>query len=204
MRVLARLLGSLRRCLEGFPDKRRGTNTTYRIADFGMAAFSAFFMQSPSFLDFQRRLENGHARSNCQTLFDIPEIPTDNQIRDMLDPAEPELLHPVFAEPIAILEGANGGLDPFRRLGDHVLIALDGTEYFSSRRVQAERTPRPSTGKQSMFLDIAWDEMPSSGQLNAHADLRDLRQAAGMLAMLCSMENKTSWHSKRSQSSHHE
>jgi hypothetical protein len=79
--------------LEGFPDKRRGTNTTYRIADFGMAAFSAFFMQSPSFLDFQRRLENGHARSNCQTLFDIPEIPTDNQIRDMLDPAEPELLH---------------------------------------------------------------------------------------------------------------
>ena len=42
MRVLARLLGSLRRCLEGFPDKRRGTNTIYRMADFGMAAFWAF------------------------------------------------------------------------------------------------------------------------------------------------------------------
>src|SRR6516162_7414670 len=106
MRVLAPLLDSLRRCLEGFPDKRRGTNSTYRMVDFGMAAFSAFFMQSPSFLDFQRRLENEHARSNCQTLFDIPKIPTDNQIRDMLDPAEPKLLHPVFAESIAILEGA--------------------------------------------------------------------------------------------------
>ena len=115
MRVLARLLGSLRRCLEGFPDRRRGTNTTYRMADFGMAAFSAFFMQSPSFLDFQRRLENEHARSNCQTLFDRPKIPTDNQIRDMLDPAEPELLHPVFAESVAILEGVKGGLDKFRR-----------------------------------------------------------------------------------------
>src|SRR5215468_9476344 len=104
MPVLGRLLGSLRRCLEGLPDTRRGTNSSYRIADFGMAAFSAFFMQSPSFLDFQRRLENDHARSNCQTLFDIPQIPTDNRIRDMLDPAEPDLLYPVFAESVAILE----------------------------------------------------------------------------------------------------
>jgi hypothetical protein len=53
----------------------------------------------------------------------------------MLDPAEPELLHPVFAEPIAILEGMNGGLDKFRRLGGHVLIALDGTEYFGSKKI---------------------------------------------------------------------
>jgi len=135
MQVLERLLGSLRRCLEGFPDKRRGANTTYRMADFGMAAFSAFFMQSPSFLDYQRRLEIGHARSNCQTLFDVPKIPTDNQIRDMLDPAEPELLYSVFADPVAILEGLKGGLEPFQRLGDHVLIALDGTEYFSSKNI---------------------------------------------------------------------
>jgi hypothetical protein len=116
MQVLARLLASLRRCMERFPDQRRGTNTTYRMVDFGMAAFSAFFMQSPSFLDHQRRLENGHARSNCQTLFDIAKIPTDNQIRDMLDPAPPELLEPVFAELVAILEGVNGGLDKFQRL----------------------------------------------------------------------------------------
>src|SRR5271169_3310428 len=135
MQVLASLLGCLRRCLEGFPDKRRGTNTTYRIADFGMAAFSAFFMQSPSFLDHQRRLENEHARSNCQTLFDLPKIPTDNQIRNMLDPAEPELLDPVFAEPVAILESVKGGMDPFRRLNGHVLIALDGTEYFGSKKM---------------------------------------------------------------------
>jgi len=133
--------------LEGFPDKRRGTNTTYRMADFGMAAFSAFFMQSPSFLDFQRPLESEHARSNCQTLFDIPKILTDNQIRDMLDPAEPELLHPVFAEPVAILEGANGGLAPFWRLGDHVLIALEGTEYFSSKKIHCHNCSTRQRGK---------------------------------------------------------
>ena len=44
------LIGRLRQCCETFPDKRRGMNTTYSIADIGMAAFSVFFMQSPSFL----------------------------------------------------------------------------------------------------------------------------------------------------------
>ena len=147
MPVLGRLLGLLRRCLEGLPDTRRGTNSSYRIADFGMAAFSAFFMQSPSFLDYQRRLEDDHARSNCQTLFDIPKIPTDNRIRDMLDPAEPDLLYPVFAESVAILEGMNGGLDKFRRLGKHVLIALDGTEYFTSKKIHCHNCSTRQRGK---------------------------------------------------------
>ena len=57
----------------------------------------------------------------------------------MLDPAEPELLHPVFAESVAILEGVNGGLDKFRRLGGHVLIALDGTEYFNSKKIRSKK-----------------------------------------------------------------
>jgi hypothetical protein len=40
------------------------------MADFGMAAFSLFFMQSPSFLEPQRRIEQGSGRSDCQSLFD--------------------------------------------------------------------------------------------------------------------------------------
>jgi hypothetical protein len=44
-------------------------------------------MQSASFLAFQRALEKGHGRSNCQTLFGIEKIPSDNYIRDMLDRA---------------------------------------------------------------------------------------------------------------------
>ena len=63
-------------------------NTTYGMADIAMAAFSLFFMQSPSFLAHQRHLENGHGRSNCQTLFGMRKIPSDNHIRDMLDPVD--------------------------------------------------------------------------------------------------------------------
>jgi hypothetical protein len=136
MRPLDSLLGSLHDCLDGFPDQRRGLNITYDIADIGMAAFSVFFMQSPSFLAHQRQFEAGHGRSNCASLFGMAKIPSDNHIRDMLDPADPALLHPAFADAVDQLAQHSGGLDMFRWLGGRVLIALDGTEYHCSRKIR--------------------------------------------------------------------
>ena len=104
---LAALLQSVRGCLDRFPDERRGANVQYRIGDIGMAAFSAFFVQSPSFLARQRLLEQGHCRSNCESLFGIAKIPSDNHIRTMLDPAAPALLDPAFAATLAALEEAD-------------------------------------------------------------------------------------------------
>src|SRR3954447_5840894 len=135
MRPLDALLGSLRDCLDRFPDKRRGLNTTYLMGDIGMAAFSVFFLQSPSFLAHQRQFEAGQAPSNATTLFGIARIPSDNHIRAMLDPASPARLHLVFAAAIAQLRQTDGGLDMFRRLNGRALIALDGTEYHGSRKV---------------------------------------------------------------------
>jgi len=93
-----------------------------------------FFTQSPSFLAHQRALESGRRRSNCQTLFGMEKIPTDNHIRAMLDPVEPNRLFPLFGTALDVLEKRQG-LSFFRRLDDHVLIALDGTEYFTSPNI---------------------------------------------------------------------
>ena len=146
MRSLDSLLGSLRSRLDRFPDKRRGMNTTYSMGDIGMAAFSVFFMQSPSFLAHQRRFEEGHGRSNCASLFGISKIPSDNHIRDLLDPADPALLHPVFAETIEQLKRIDGGFDMFRRLDGRVLIALDGTEYHCSRKIHCQHCSTRARG----------------------------------------------------------
>jgi hypothetical protein len=140
------LLGGLRQCFETFPDKRRGMNTTYSMADIAMAAFSMFFMQSPSFLAYQRHLQEGHGRSNCESLFGIGKIPSDNHIRDMLDPADPALLYPMFAEVLAELE-RSGGLSTFHRLGNHVLMALDGSEYFCSNKISCAHCSTRLRGK---------------------------------------------------------
>jgi hypothetical protein len=116
------------------PDKRQGSNKRYTMSDIGLAAFSVFFAQSPSFLAHQRQFEQGQGRSNCQTLFGMAAIPCDNHIRAMLDPVAPSAFHPVFGSVLGELE-RSGGMTEFRRLGDHVLIAFDGTEYFRSNKL---------------------------------------------------------------------
>jgi hypothetical protein len=132
--IIETLISSFRKVCDRFPDKRTGSNIRYGMGDIGMTAFSVFFMQSPSFLSAQRALETGRGQSNCQTLFGIDKIPTDNHIRDMLDPVEPARLFPLFGKALATLEKHNG-LDGFRRLGGHILIALDGTEYHCSKKI---------------------------------------------------------------------
>ena len=132
--VIDSLIVALKALLATLPDRRRGDNTMYAMADFGLAAFSVFFTQSPSFLSHQTALARGRGTSNCQTLFGMDKIPTGNHIRTMLDPVPPETLFPMFGKTLAALE-AGGGLERFRRLGDHVLIALDGTEYFCSQKL---------------------------------------------------------------------
>ena len=120
--------------MRALPDKRRGGDVTYSMADIGLSAFSLFFMQSESFLSYQRGLEEGRKTSNCHSLFGMKAIPTDNHIRSMLDPVDPSHLQAAFDEVLDTLR-QRGGLAPFQRLGERVLIALDGTQYFCSQKL---------------------------------------------------------------------
>src|SRR3954469_9182074 len=96
MELLPSLISRLKADCAAFPDPRQGRTGNIAMADFGLSAFAMFFMQSVSFLAFQRRLEIGNGRSNCQTLFGIQKISSDNYIRKMLDDADPVLLQPCF------------------------------------------------------------------------------------------------------------
>lgn len=64
----------------------------------------------------------------------MEKIPTDNHIRSMLDPVAPEEVFGLFGEALNRLE-QKGGLGAFHRLDGRVLIALDGTEYFTSKKI---------------------------------------------------------------------
>jgi hypothetical protein len=146
VQIQDRLIAALRRYCQALPDPRQGKNTTYAMADFALAAFAPFFMQSPSFLAHQRHLETGHGRSNCETLFGMSKIPGDSQVRAMLDPIEPTLFYPLFADIVAELKQC-GGLDDMRVLDGHVLIAWDGTEYHCSDKVSCPNCSHRKRGK---------------------------------------------------------
>jgi hypothetical protein len=148
MRVLEEFLGGLRRVCASFPDGRQWRPDNIAIADAGLAAFSLFFMQSESFLSHQRRMEHGRNASNCKTLFGIERIPSDNHIRDLLDPSPPELLESCFEHALELMR-QHGGMKDFERLGGRALIALDGSEYFCSEKRGCPRclTSKRSNGK---------------------------------------------------------
>jgi hypothetical protein len=116
------------------PDHRKGNNTTYEIKDAVLGAFAVFFTQSPSFLAYQKHMERTKGRSNAESLFRIKQIPSDPQIRNLLDPIEPSKLFPLFRVVFDELERADQ-LEAFRFLDDNLLVSLDGTRFFSSQKI---------------------------------------------------------------------
>jgi hypothetical protein len=149
MGALDTLLAGLKRNCSLFPDKRRGENVTYTMADVGLSGFAPFFMQCESFLSHQRQLEEGQGTSNCQTLFGMEKIPTDNHIRMMLDPVHPRHLQGSFDEVIDLAQKQKDVLQKFQCLGGRTPIALDGTEYFCSYTIGCKHclTRKRNNGK---------------------------------------------------------
>ena len=123
----------LRQHTTALPDVRKPSpNTRYTIQNAALGAFGIFFIQSPSFLEYQRQLHPRQGHDNAQTLFGVAPIPCDNQIRQLLDPIAPSHFNPVFYEVFAYLAQQHW-LDPFRVLDQQLLVSLDGTQYFSSQ-----------------------------------------------------------------------
>ena len=148
------LIGCVGRTCAGLADKRQGRNTQFSMRDIGLAGFSPFLMQCPSFLSHQRQICEGigHGRSNCQTLLGMERIPSDNHIRAMLDDVEPSSLYGLFDEVLAAVERADV-LPSLTSLGGHTLIAMDGTQYFASNKLSCRNcsTRRHANGQIDYF-----------------------------------------------------
>lgn len=121
----------------GLPDGRKtatANNIKYSVEDAALSAFSVFFTQSPSFLDYQIRMEKVHGKNNAQSIFGIHKIPSANQIRNILDPIPPETIFPLIQD-IGNNLYQHGYLEPFRSIGGTLLVAMDGTDFFSSEKI---------------------------------------------------------------------
>jgi hypothetical protein len=128
------------------PDHRAGKNISYSIKDAALSAFSVFFTQAPSFLAHQRAMEKSNGRSNAGSVVEIEKIPSDNQIRSLLDPITPRHLYPLFEE-IGLALEQSGQLEQFRVLNGQLLVSMDGTSYFSSKAIHCANCQHRTTAK---------------------------------------------------------
>ena len=136
-KVFDKLIKELSDSFEKLPDYRTGVNTRYEIKEAVVSAFGVFFTQSPSFLTWQRNLQKKKGKNNLLNLFKVRQIPTDPQIRNLLDPLEPSLLCDLFPYAVKLL-AESGGMKEYESDAGQTLISLDGTETISSQKIHCK------------------------------------------------------------------
>jgi len=162
--AIGRLVKRIKAAAGRFPDPRTGHNTQYEMEDAAMGAFSVFFTQSPSFLAHQEDVKRNKGRSNAESLFEIGEIPGDSQIRLLLDRVAPEHVNGVFREVYGGLERAKV-LEGMRSHAHSLLIAVDGTEYFSSQKIHCQQCSQRelNNGKINYYHSVLTPVIVQSG-----------------------------------------
>jgi len=137
-KVLEKLMIEAKESLSELKDNRKPSRATkYKMEEAGIGALSVFIMQDPSFLSHQERLAKGSSQHNFNGLFKCENIPSANQIRNLLDRTKTEECAPLYHNGLSLLE-AEGGLAQFEFIDGGYLIALDGMEYYSSKALHCE------------------------------------------------------------------
>jgi hypothetical protein len=123
------LFNLVRSGLATIPDYRP-SETDISLTDALMSAFAMFSLKSPSLLAFDKE----RAEGNLHTIYGMERVPCDTRMREILDPVSPKVLRPVFTSVFRQLQRGKA-LEPMAFLDGHYLLALDGTEYFSSKTI---------------------------------------------------------------------
>ena len=126
------LLRAIRQCFEEVPHPRPA-GAKVSTADSLMAGFALFALKEPSLLAFDDRRRDD--AKNLEMIFHIKHVPCDTQLREILDPVDPEAVRPAFLEIFRRLQRGKV-LEQFTFIDGHYLLSLDGTGYFSSGKVR--------------------------------------------------------------------
>jgi hypothetical protein len=100
------------------------------LEDALMSAFAMFSLKAPSLLSFDKQ----RAEGNLKPIYGIDRVPCDTRRRERLDPVAPESLRHAFKLVCRQLQRGKA-LAPMVFRDGHSLVAVDGTEYFSSKTI---------------------------------------------------------------------
>ena len=128
------LLEALGEAMDLITDSRRQASVLFSLRDCYLSPWAMFFLQDPSLLEFQRRFEDQLQSNNLRTVFGVEKIPSDSQLRDVVDQLEWQPLRAAFREYVRRLQRSKV-LERYQVLGGRYLLTLDGSEYFNSEQL---------------------------------------------------------------------
>jgi Transposase DDE domain len=125
------LIQRVRKRFEVLPEQRRCPS--FPLADALMAGLALFSLKDSSLLAFCGRALDHNLRS----VFGLKAIPSDTQMREILDEVAPTQLRPAFKEVFRQVQRGKI-LEDYVYLEGCYLLALDGVEYFCSQKVHCD------------------------------------------------------------------
>lgn len=140
--TLEAMIGRLSAAFGRVPDDGAANLIDYPMHDTLMSGLAMMFFQHPSLLPFQRVMKQNRKRCNLETIFGVQDVPSDTQMREILDgvPIEPvRRLVPELFEGVRRAGWATQfkiHLPTGQHRGDYYTLAVDGSDYLHSTRIQ--------------------------------------------------------------------
>lgn len=156
------LFAIIRKDLQRAPD-HRAANASIPLADALMSAFAMFSLKDPSLLAFdERRLEEPES---LHGVYGVGVIPSDTQMRTILDDVLPSLIRRPFRRVFHQLQRGKV-LPKMTCLGGYLLLAVDGTGIHSSENIGADYclTKERRNGKTEYHLQMLTGAFVSPNQ----------------------------------------
>lgn len=125
--------GLFRLVRQGFSqiEEHRVMNIEIPLPDALMSGFAMFALKDPSLLAFDQRRAKPE---NLREVFGIRQIPSDTQMRTILDEVDPATIRPLFRQVVKELQRGKV-LEEMVFMGQYYLASLDGTGYFKSQQI---------------------------------------------------------------------
>jgi hypothetical protein len=114
--------------------EHRPMNIDIPLDDALMSGFAMFSLKDRSLLAFDRRRAKPE---NLRQLFGIGHIPSDTQMRKIVDEVNPDDLRPLFKNVFQRLQRGKA-LEKMSFMGKYYLASIDGTAYFKSKKVHCQ------------------------------------------------------------------
>lgn len=153
----------VRREIEQIKD-HRASNVVIKLSDALMSALAMFALKDSSLLEFDERREK---EDNLKQIYKIEKVPSDTQMRTIIDEVQVEELRPLFRERVKELK-RSGELSKMVYFGKYYLVHLDGTGYFSSKKINCEGCLEKKNSKTG---EISYSHQMMGGAI-VHPDLK--------------------------------